>query len=1269
MATKPVEIEILLKDRLSAGLDAMQRKLDAMMAASTSASERVRLLDAAIGALNVQLAALKEAGKGANPDLDQSGNIADIERVEAKIKELRAQLETLDATAKGTQTVPPGAPEAVKQYNGLHMSIQQIAREMPSLAMGSQMFFLAISNNLPIFTDELARARKEYEALTASGQKATPVWKQVLSSLFSWQTALTTGIMLLVMYGDEIVDWVAGLFRGKKALDATAEVQRGLNAAMGEARTSAAKETAQLNLLYKMTQNTSASLRDRKAAVSELQRQYPAYFGNLSQEAILAGNAAGQYRQLANDILQAAYARAYQKRIENLAEQNVGLQRSINADSNWTRRNREEYNRRLERIRLSQEAQEASAGNSTDAAAAVATAALERQTDEIITEYERRTDALAKNRAQLAANEQAMQAYEQEILKRQKPLMQTTQGQSYAENRAAPAAGAGKAGERRLEAQRKLADDLLALERQNQDDELDLMDEGTEKKLAQIDADYAKRKAEIEKQAAGLAVANRKAGETDVNAIGLTGEQQEAVDRANLLNEEKRKAAVQSVYAAEAAAMRDYLKQYGTYQQQKLAIAEDYAERIRKAQNEGERLTLTAERDHALQQVEADAISRQIDWGSVFGEFGAMFRDELQPTLDRLRQMAGSEAFRQSSLEDQQLLYRLIEKLEQSGAVWDGDIFKRVSDDINAYQDAMRRYMEAQERERAATEALTAAKERLREAEASGDGDAVSAATDSVAAAQEAFDTASVDVRAFGSEVQQATADLQASSQKAVGMFQGLEAGLQGLSSGSLQGVGQGLMQLDKLFGGGALTREAGNALAKGFQSLLGKDSEAARSLTEALGDTGMAGQIISAVLGILDMLAEGGVSGIVTSLQDTVLGAVEGILDDLLSGDIIMKPLENVLGHVSGILDTVTFGGFGKLVDKISGSNAREVQASIDRLTERNEMLQQSIEDLTDTIKGGEGRKSVAAYQQAYDYQAEQNANYLAIAQAQAGYHGSHHSWNYYWAGFSREQIDKLSQQIGRQWDGDLWSLTPEEMKMLRANVDLWKQIQDTGKGGYGDRLTEKLDDYIDQAGKLEELEEQLNESLTQISFDSLYDSFIDTLMDMDASAEDIAGNVGEYFMRALLANQIGEQYKERLQAWYEDFAERMKDNDLSEEDIAALTDSYGAIVEDAVALRDQLAAATGYDGEAGGTSQSGKAGSFNAMSQEQGTKLEGLFTSGQMHWASIDEQMQDVSEQMAGAVDHLRRIEENTGNSARHLGEIKEDIKKILRDGLRVK
>lgn len=158
---------------------------------------------------------------------------------------------------------------------------------------------------------------------------------------------------------------------------------------------------------------------------------------------------------------------------------------------------------------------------------------------------------------------------------------------------------------------------------------------------------------------------------------------------------------------------------------------------------------------------------------------------------------------------------------------------------------------------------------------------------------------------------------------------------------------------------------------------------------------------------------------------------------------------------------------------------------------------MQTAIEDLTEEIKASKGTKSVAAYRDAYRLQQETNSNYLDMAMSQAGYHGSHHSWNYYWGGFSQEQIDRLSGQIGRSWNGDIWNLSPEEMKKLRSNVDMWTQIQDTGKGGYGGRLTEKLDDYIDQAGKLEELTDQLYEGLTGISFDSMYSSFVDNLMD----------------------------------------------------------------------------------------------------------------------------------------------------------------------------
>lgn len=1276
---KPVEIEILLKDRMSAGLETMQHKLDALMGKASGTDERVRILSTAIAALNTQLAEMKKTAETAVPDLDQSKNISAMEALKSKIKELQEQLRLLDETAENTDTVPTGATQAGRQYNGLHMSVQQIARELPAATMGLNMFFLAISNNLPVLTDEIKRAKAANEELKASGQSTVPVWRQLISSIFSWQTALMVAITVLSMYGKEIASWVGSLFKSKDALEETRREQERLNKSMADARTSAAKETAGLRVLYAMTQNANASMRDRTAAVKELQSQYPAYFGSLSQEAILAGNAPAAYRQLTQDIMSAAYARAYQERLEDLASKNVDELRGSQADFNYMQRNRGAYNaaqQREERRRQLRELMDDEGIVWRSEYADEWNELLKTQGPDknTIALFNQREERWRHHNENYKRNEATMQDYEDEILKRQSAVEKTTQGASYEQDRKEAAREAERRakeeeriGKERLKAREDLDKDLLTLQRQNQDDETTLMQDGTQKKLAEIDNDYKQRIAEIDRQEAEFRKKNKEAGLSGLGADGLTDGQADALQKARDNAAKEQESRTQEVYASEARAMRNYLKEYGTYQQQKLAIAEEYAEKIRNAQNDGERLSLTAERDRSLQQVEINAIRQQIDWGSVFGDFGTMFKEQLQPTIDRLRQIAQSDTFRQTGLEDQKTLYELIDKLEQSNAAWDSDIFKRVSDDIKAYQQAMQDYARAVENAKKAENDYVNAQKAHDAAIRTGNSGLIQATQAAVEETKSAYTAASEQVKTFGTEVQQTTTDLNSSAAQAKSMFESLASGLQGLSSGSLQGIGDGVMQLDRLFSGGELAKNAGNAIAKGFQSLLGEDSKAAQALTEALGDSGLAGEIISAILSILDILAQGGVGGIVSSLADTVLGSVNGILDDIFSGGIITKPLQSVVDGIGGIFDTITFGGFSSW---LSSSNAKEVQATIDRLADRNEALRQSIEDLTDTIKGGEGTRSVAAYQQAYDYQAETNRNYLDIAMAQAGYHGSHHSWNYYWGGFSQEQIDRLSEQIGRTWNGDLWDLSPEEMKVLRSNVDMWKQIQDTGKGGYGGRLTEKLDDYIDQAGKLEELEEQLNESLTQISFDSLYDSFIDTLMDMDASAEEIAGNVGEYFMRAILSNQIGEEYKERLQAWYDDFAEAMKDNDLSQDEIGSLTDSYRDIVEEAVALRDKLAEATGYTGDSGsGTTQSGKSGSFDAMSQEQGTKLEGMFTSGLMHWSSMDEKMSDVSEQMGAAVDSLHRIEENTGNSAKHLGEIKEDIKKIIRDGLKIK
>ena len=851
-----------------------------------------------------------------------------------------------------------------------------------------------------------------------------------------------------------------------------------------------------------------------------------------------------------------------------------------------------------------------------------------------------------------------------------------------------------KSAEERKKAQEELNKELLALEQKNQDDEIALMRDGTEKKLAEIDNDYKKRIAEIERQEAEFKEKNKEAGITGLGVNGLTNEQQNALQEAADNAAKERERQTQEVYAAEAQAMRDYLKEYGTFQQQKLAIAEEYAEKIKNAQSEGERLSLTAERDRALQQTEINAIKQDIDWGSVFGDFGTMFRDQLQPTIDRLRQIAGSDAFRQSSLEDQKTLYELIEKLENANAAWDSDIFKRVSDDMKAYQEAMHGYAAAVDKARIAEEKLADAKSTLDAAKRGGlSQETINAAQSAVDEAQEAFNAASEEVTVFGAQVQETTTSLNSSATEAKAMFDGLAEGLRGLSSGSLQGIGEGVMSLDKLFGGN-ITQKAGNAIAKGFQSLLGKDSNAAKTLSAALGESGMAGQIVSAVLSMLDILKDG-IGNLVSSLIDTVLGSVNGILDDIFSGGIITKPLQSVVDGVGGILDTITFGGFSSWT---SSSNAKEVQATIDRLTDRNESLQSSIEALNDTIKDSNGAiKSVDAAEQAKEYQQEVNQNYLEMAKAQAGYHGSHHSWNYYWGGFSQGQIDKLSEQIGRDWNGNLWDLSPEEMKILKGNVDMWTQIQNTGKGGYGGRLAEKLDDYIDQAGKLEEIENTLNETLTQISFDSVYDSFIDTLMDMEASAEDFADDFSEYMMRAMLSDKIGTMFKDRIQEWYTAFAEAMKDGVLTDDELKQLRKEWNDIAADATAERDKLAEATGYDKTSSSASQQqASSKGFETMSQDMAGELSGRFTALNETGLRIEAQgnakmqtLADLKGSVAGLTVQaqgiyniadetrsilansyleLKEINENTGISAKCLKGIQADIAIVKQNTSRI-
>lgn len=444
----------------------------------------------------------------------------------------------------------------------------------------------------------------------------------------------------------------------------------------------------------------------------------------------------------------------------------------------------------------------------------------------------------------------------------------------------------------------------------------------------------------------------------------------------------------------------------------------------------------------------------------------------------------------------------------------------------------------------------------------------------------------------------------------------------------------------------------------------------------------------------IVDIFAEeseklGGIIGAAFSLLDAIgTQGLDGFVGNIFS---------SVFKSVGGIWDTLTFGGFSKLFG--IGGNEKEVQDTINRLTDRNEKLQSAIESLTEEMKSSKGsEKSVAEYNKAIKYQEEYNKNVLSKAQANAGYHSKHHSWAYY-MGWSESDIQWIRENVMAEFTGtdSLWQMSPEQMDLLRQNVDLWQKMADSGKGGYGNSVVDALGEYADLAGNLEELKEGLFEQLTGISFDSMYDSFIDTLMDMDASAEDFADNLSEYFMRAMLSDKIGNMYSQKLEDWWNRFGESMKDGNLSESERNSLQNEYMGYVNEALKLRDELAAATGYDKAGSSSKQSASSRGFGTeMTHEDTGELSGRFTAVYESNLRIEaaEQQQTVAitelrgsigsltSQVTGLYNiadetrtilansylELQQIRENTGEIVKPIKQMQADIAEVKRNTARL-
>lgn len=798
------------------------------------------------------------------------------------------------------------------------------------------------------------------------------------------------------------------------------------------------------------------------------------------------------------------------------------------------------------------------------------------------------------------------------------------------------------AAKKEQQSEEQRASELLKLQMKNRQSEIDLLKESGEKRRRQIRLNYDKEIAELAAQEKKWRDA-QKGSLTDGQESSLKEAREKAAaardgDLAKVTKEEN-DAARQS--------MLDYLKEYGTYQQKKLAIAEEYAEKIRKAQEEGnygEVLRLSREQKEETAAAEIASLKADIDWDGLFGDFGGLLEEQLRPTLEKLRKYAASDEYKNASAEDKQVISELIAKLEdRSAGGINRNMFRDVSRDLAAYQTTLRELTEAKEREKAAADALTAAQDKLKKATESGDPAAVKEAEEVVATTREAFDAASASVVTLTEANDKAAQDLRTSSTNAVASLTGLAEGLQGLKSGSLAGVAQGLGKL------GDATKNMGGVMGS-----------VGSTLAETFSSGGIIGQIIAAVLSILDVLKEG-IGTLVSGILDSVLGAVNGILENILSGELFTQIGGSLFYGVRDILDTVTFGLFS------SHGNAREVNALVDRLTESNKYLTTAIEKLTDEMENSGGAQSTEYYRSAYEKQREKIENDRQMLEAKMGYHSSHHSNNYYIGkAMSGSDWDRISSYLGKSVrdTGALWRLSPEDLARLQELPDIWEKIH---SGKYDQ--SEWLDEYVSDANTLLELQQQWQEAITDTSFDNIKSGMKELLKDFETGSEDVIASVDEFLENAILKSVVDGTYSDELKKWQEVFAEFMSDGVLSEREADELRRKYQDIFSAAQAEKDALFDAAGITEDSGSTTQSGKSGSFSAMSQDQGTKLEGLFTSGLNHWVSIDEKTEDVAGRMASAEGHLAKIAENTGKSAGFLGEIKEDIKRIIRDGLRMK
>lgn len=619
----PVELEIFMKDLTKAGLQSVGKNVDDV---ENQTLKLISALKQVIAEQKKQLEVNKIAG------LSYTQEVANIQALTGQVRGLEAGLNSLKKTkeeAAKTPSIDIDTEAVTRKTNNLKMQFSQVARELPSLAMGPQMFILAISNNLPMLADAIADVRKQNELLAASGKKGVPVWKQLGKALLSPQTALIALISLGIVYGKEIGNWVKNLGKVKKELSETQQLQESLNTSRRKGGEAASEESAKLRILYTASQDTSKSMRERNKAVDELQKMYPDYFGKLSNEAILAGNAASAYDELTKAIIRKGQAQAAEDIVADYSKRNFQLQRGINADTNWTNQNRAAYEAALkERDKMWENYRKVNQGSFIVDSAAKSWISNTAE-GKLIEEYERRMSNIKKYSEEIAKNNRTVEG----IVKQIDTSAYTTDFSGSSKNQK----------KEKTDYASQLADARIRAQQTTEKLRIQIMQEGIAKRMALAKQEYDESVADIDKQERDMLSKMDQARKQGDNIPQSQYEEVKNTANTNRMLAEQvyneKIYQIEQEYRDKATqSLIDYNKQYGTYQEKRLAIAMDYARKIAAAETEGEADVLTRERDDKLASLDFEEMKKGMDWDKIFGELERVSTDTLESLREKLKQ-------------------------------------------------------------------------------------------------------------------------------------------------------------------------------------------------------------------------------------------------------------------------------------------------------------------------------------------------------------------------------------------------------------------------------------------------------------------------------------------------------------------------------------------------------------------------------------------------------------------------------------------------------